>query len=62
MDQLKDHNTIREGKSLHKQGKASGWTFTAVFFLHSSSLFLPRSENVKFFHTENALDTELHST
>lgn len=38
MYQRKDHNTIPKGKSLHKQSKASGWAFTAGFFL---TLFLP---------------------
>lgn len=58
---LRDLNTIHKGASLHKQGKAAGWAFTAVFSL----LFLPpfaKGESGKFFHTEDALDTELRST
>lgn len=45
--QLKDHNKIHKGKSLHKQSRASGCTFTAVF-----PLILPPSfcQEVKVEH------------
>lgn len=59
--QLKDHSTIHKGQSLHKQGRVSGCTFTAFSFTLPPS-FCQEVKVEHFFHTEDALDTELYST
>lgn len=59
--QLKDHSTIHRGQSLHKQGRVSGCTFTAFSFSLPPS-FCQEVKVEHFFHTEDALETELHST